>query len=473
MPTATLETTNSRNHRTGVERWPLVVLALLIVSGCGHGGRVEKGATGSANGASAELGKTAGVRIVHPEKRNIRMNVIQPGTIEAYEVASMYSRIAGYIEKYNYNIGDRVKAGDVLVNMWIPDLVETLAPKTAAVKRADVQIRVTESALRAEEARVETARARVVSADAGVKRAQASYTRWDSEYKRLVTMVKQQVLDVQVRDETYRQFEEAAAALDQANASVSEMKSALDQATADRDRARVDVEAARADLVVAQADESLAKVNVEYGRIKAPFNGVITQRNISPGDYLQPGGATNGRPLYVLEQIDPVRVFVGVPELASYFVHDQDTAIIRFQAIPGITREGKVVRSGFSLNPSTRTLQTEIDISNTDGHLHPGWYVTVSITLDRKQVWTLPSNAIGFQGQQNYYVYFDVDHKPVRTQVIVGPSDDTHTQVLKKYSANANTIDWPDFDGTEQILVGNLDALAAASQANAPPAEGR
>ena len=250
-----------------------------------------------------------------------------------------------------------------------------------------------------------------------------------------MTLVNQQVLDVQVRDETYRQFEEAAAARDQADAMVSETKSALDQAIADRDRAQVDVEAARADLVVAQADEREAKVNVEYGRIKAPFHGVITQRNVSPGDYLQPGGGTNGRPLFVLEQIDPVRVFVGVPELASYFVHDSDTALIRFQAIPGVTREGKVVRSGFSLNPSTRTLQTEIDIPNSDGHLHPGWYVTVTIAIDRKQVWTLPSNAIGFQGGQNYFVYFQVDGKPVRTPVIVGPSDDTHTEVIKKYVA--------------------------------------
>ena len=181
---------------------------------------------------------------MNPKKRDIRMTVTQPGTIEAYETAPVFSRIAGYVEKYNYNIGDRVKAGDVLLEMWIPDFVEQLAQKSAAVKRAEVQIRVTESALRAADAKVETARARILSADAGVKRAQASYTRWDSEYKRLVTLVKQQVLDDQVRDETYRQFEEAVAVRDQANAMVSEMKSALDQALADRDRARVDVEAA-------------------------------------------------------------------------------------------------------------------------------------------------------------------------------------------------------------------------------------
>ena len=465
MPTTAIEPkppTKKRSIRK-ISVPGLIALALWLAAGCRHADRGGESPGSKAAQAKSEEGKTAGISVIHAEKRDIRMTVVQPGTIQAYEVAPMFSRIAGYVEKYNYNIGDRVRPGDVLLEMWIPDIVEQLAQKSAAAKRAEVQIRVTQSALRAAEARVETARASVLSAEAGVKRAQASYTRWDSEYKRLVTLVKQQVLDVQVRDETYRQFEEAEAARDQAYAVVSEMKSALDQAMADRDRAQVDVEAARADLVVAEADERLAKVNVEYGRIKAPLNGVITQRNISPGDYLQPGGGNNGRPLFVLEQIDPVRVFVGVPELASYFVHVQDTALIRFQAIPGVTREGKVVRSGFSLNPSTRTLQTEIDLPNSDGHLHPGWYVTVSITIDRKQVWTLPSNAIGFGGGQNYFVYFQVDGKPVRTPVLVGPNDDTHTEVLKKYVTNANTNDWPIFDGTEKILVGNLDTLAAAA----------
>ena len=77
----------------------------------------------------------------------------------------MFSRIAGYVEKYNYNIGDRVKRGDVLLEMWIPDFVEQLAQKAAAVKRAEVQIRVTQSALRSAEAKVETARATVLSAE--------------------------------------------------------------------------------------------------------------------------------------------------------------------------------------------------------------------------------------------------------------------------------------------------------------------
>jgi hypothetical protein len=128
------------------------------------------------------------------------------------------------------------------------------------------------------------------------------------------------------------------------------------------------------------------------------------------------------------------------------------------------------VRSGFALNPTTRTLQTEVDIPNSDGHIHPGWYATVTITVDRKQVWTLPSNAIDFRGQQNYFAYFDVDGKPIRTQVIIGASDDTHTEILRKFVPHSNTNAWPTFDGTERILVGNLDALAAAAvEASSPP----
>jgi multidrug efflux pump subunit AcrA (membrane-fusion protein) len=444
-------------------RTRLAALAFLlpVVAGCGHGKVPERKPVD-------ERGKTAGTRIIRPERRDLRMTVVQPGTIQAFEATPIYSRISGYVQKYNFNIGDRVKAGDVLVDMWIPDYVEQHGQKSAAVKRAEVQVRVTQSALRAAEAKVETALARIESAKAGVQRAQASYTRWESEYKRLEALVNQRVLDLQVRDETYRQFEESIAARDQANAAVSEANSMRDQAAADRDRAKVDIEAAGAQLDVARAEERESHVLVEYGRIKAPYDGVITQRNVSPGDYLQPGGGGGGaqaRPLFVLEQIDPVRVFIGVPELASFFVREGDTALIRFQAIPGATREGKVVRSGFSLSPTTRTLQSEIDVSNADNHLRPGWYVTVSLTIDRKQAWTLPSDAIVFGGQQNYFVFLEVDGRPARTPVIIGPSDDTRTEVLKKYAPGFNTNDWPEFDGNERVYAGNLDVLSGGQAA--------
>ena len=220
-----------------------------------------------------------------------------------------------------------------------------------------------------------------------------------------------------------------------------------------------------AELEVAQADERDARVLVEYGKIKAPYDGVITQRNVSPGDYLQPGAGSGGRPLFVLEQTDPVRVFVGVPELASFFIHDNDTATIRLQAIPGATREGKVVRSGFSLDPSTRTLQTEIDIPNSDDHLHPGWYVTVT-HRDRAQA-GLDASLRCDRLRRDSRTTSSTSRSTASRSALRSSSARPTTRTPKcsrSISTAANTNDWPEFDGTERVLTGNLEILAASTR---------
>ena len=432
---------------TGRTRWWAVatLCALAGVPGCGHGEGKPK-----EKARDEPAAQSSSTRTVRPEKRDIAMHVVQPGTIQAYESTPIYARINGYVDQYHVNIGDRVKKGDLLLSMWIPDLVEALNQKKAAAERAAVQIRVTESVAKAAQSALDNAKAHIVSAEAGVKRAQASYTRWDSEYGRLNKLVANQVLNSQVRDETYRQFEEASAAREQANAAVVEANASRDMAAANLDRAKVDVEAARADLDVANAEMRQAQVQVDYGQIKAQYDGVITIRNVSPGDYIQAGGGGQNRPVFNLEQTDPVRVFVGVPELAAGFIKDQDTALIRIQAVLGATRRGKIVRSGFSLNPSTRTLQAEVDIPNSDGHLRPGMYATVTITVERKQVYAIPSNAVIFQGGQNYAVDMKVGDKTVRTPVLIGPSDDQYTELLRK--KGENTEDWADITGEEQIV---------------------
>ncbi len=172
MPRPTTESSPAmtrRPLRKARAPWLAALGLLLLAGGCRHSDRGtspgQKGATGKS-----EEGTTAGIRVVKPEKRDIRMMVVQPGTLQAFEESPIYSRISGYVQKYRYNIGDRVKVGDILLDMWIPDLVAQLAQKTAMVSRAEVQIDVTQSALRAAEAKLETAKARILSAEAGVKR---------------------------------------------------------------------------------------------------------------------------------------------------------------------------------------------------------------------------------------------------------------------------------------------------------------
>src|SRR5208283_661516 len=107
---------------------PIMTLGLFLAhsAGCRHSDQSGKSAD-----LKSEQGKTAGITNIHPERRDIRMTVIQPGTIEAFETTPVYSRISGYVQEYRYNIGDRVKDGDILIDMWIPDLVQTHAQRVA------------------------------------------------------------------------------------------------------------------------------------------------------------------------------------------------------------------------------------------------------------------------------------------------------------------------------------------------------
>ena len=441
----------------------LVALSLLLAAGCRHSDR-SPGLNGSAT--KNEAGKTAGIRVVQPEKRDIRWMVVQPGTLQAFEVTPIYSRISGYVQKYRYNIGDRVKTGDVLIDMWIPDLVAQLAQRTAEVSSAEVQIEVAESALRAAKAKLETATARIESAQAGVKRAQASYTRWESEYKRLEQLVTQRVLDVQVRDETYRQFEEASAARDQANAMVSEMKSARDQASADLDRARSDVDAARSALIRGAGQRAHGP---GPGRLR-PDQGPLSGRD-------HPAERQSGRlPRTRRRRQRPAAVHPRA---------DRPGPCLRRRPRAGVLLRS---RSGHGPHPlpgdpgrdprgqgrPLRLLAQPLDAhaSSRDRHLQhrrtpPPRLVRDGHHRDRPQAGldrSLERHPV--PGGQDYVVYLQIDGKPVRTAVIIGPSDDTHTEILRKYVPGdpknpplANTVDWPTFDGTEQVLVGNLDII--------------
>ena len=81
----------------------LLLASVILMEGCDHSNRATR-----SESVKPDEGKTAGISVVHPEKRDIRMVVTQPGTLEAYETTPIYSRIAGYVDKYRYNIGDRV-----------------------------------------------------------------------------------------------------------------------------------------------------------------------------------------------------------------------------------------------------------------------------------------------------------------------------------------------------------------------------
>jgi RND family efflux transporter MFP subunit len=358
---------------------------------------------------------------VRPERKTVSRPIEQPGfNIKAFEETPLYARVSGYVGKWHPDLGDRVKKGQVLAELDVPEMLVDLKQKEAAVRQAEAQIR--------------QARAAVLAAEA-----QVAYSK--SQYERLSRLGKEGVMEKE---------------------NILERRLAYEASNAGLAKATANVAVAEAQLEVAKANRDYSKTMLEYTRIKAPYDGVITQRNVNTRDLVQPGGTgEKGRPLYVVSQLDPVRVFVNVPGADAVWVRDGDPVTLQLQGAGGAVFRGKVTRNARALNPQARTLRTEIDLPNPDGKLLPGMYVQARITVRHENVWTLPAAAVVTEGDQTV-CYRLVDGKAVRTPLQVGLTGGGLVEVLKKQvrPSPGGEPRWEDLTGTDEVVASDAAALS-------------
>src|SRR5262249_41622385 len=145
-------------------------------------------------------------------------------------------------------------------------------------------------------------------------------------------------------------------------------------------KARADIAVAEAHLQVAKQNRDQAKTLLQYAKLTAPFDGVVTRRNVATDHFVQPATGTKAEPLFVIERRDIVRIFVEVPEADTGWVNKGAAARIRVQALQGQEFAGQVTRTSYSLDRTARTLVAEIDLPNSKDQLRPGMYVLATIT---------------------------------------------------------------------------------------------
>jgi RND family efflux transporter MFP subunit len=370
------------------------------------------------------------VQTVRPERKTIRHAIEQPGfNIEAFEETPLFAKISGYVKEWKADIGDRVHKDQSLAVLYVPEMDVDLSQKEAAVGAAAAQIK---------------------QARAAVLTAQAQAARAKSQYERLARSGQTGVLSKEDVEEARLGSESAQAGLERANA---------------------DVAAAAAQLKVAEAARDYSQTMLQYTRIKSPFEGVVTQRNVNTGDFIQPA-ATGARrqPLFVVDQIDPVRVFVNVPGVESRWTRDGDPVSLRLQGAGGELFQGKVTRNARSLDPQARTLRTEIDLPNPDWKLLPGMYVQATIIVQHANVWTLPAAAVVTEGDQTF-CYRLVDGKAVRTPLQVGLGGEGLVEVVRKQVKAVPPGEegqWEDISGNEEIVGSGAAGLREGQPVHAP-----
>jgi RND family efflux transporter MFP subunit len=433
-----------------VRQWVFFLLSVayaagsLAIVGCGQGNR-----TSAANEAVAET-KTPTVIVDKPKRETLRQTVSQPGQIQAFEHTPIYPKITGYVLKWEVDIGDRVKEGQLLAELYVPELVEELKQKKQVVNQTQKAFEV------AKERSVMAAKV-VDEVQAGVRRADAYHQFWQGQYDRFAKL-SAAVIDQQTKDETWNQLQSAKAGLEEAKAKVDTAKASWEQIKAEQEKVM-------ADISVAEADRDRVAALVDYTKMTSPFNGVVTRRNINTRDFVQPPNAGKAEPLYVVERQDVVRIFVWVPEADAAWVRKGSKARIKVQALQGQEFEGEVARTAHSLDAMNRTLLTEIDLPNKQDQLRPGMYTYATITA-QNDGWTLPTSAVITQGDmtQGYqsFCFIEREGKVYRQVIELGVRQGPRVQVLRKLARAATASEpavWEEFSGSESIVQDGVGSL--------------
>ena len=177
-------------------------------------------------------------------------------------------------------------------------------------------------------------------------------------------------------------------------------KNVTSQATLDQ--ATAALAGATAKQKQAQVDIEQAKLNLSYTEVKAPFDGIVTARFADPGTLIQ--SAANGQsgavPIVAVARADKLRIFVYVDQASAAFVRAGDGAKITVGERPGWSRDATVSRTTGSLSPKTRTMQTEVDVENTDGAIVPGSFVEVTLSVRVPTLMEIPSEALITRGEK-------------------------------------------------------------------------
>jgi RND family efflux transporter MFP subunit len=340
-------------------RW-LFGAAVLLLLGGGLGAGVWRHAQAQlALAATAEQNRdfVPAVRVAAVRASDGFSTVSLPATTTAFEAATIFARTSGYIEKRYVDIGDKVKAGSLLAEITAPELDHQIVQAQATLTQDQATLQQTQASR--ELAQVTNAR--------------------DSN------LVKQGWLTLQQGDN--------------------------DRLTLAAQQAAVGV--AQSNIAAQQAQIKILDQEKAYQRVIAPFDGVVTQRNIDNGSLVQSGSTL----MFTVMHSNVIRIQLFVPQDEAFGVTPGVEAVVHVPEIPGRNFPGKVTRIASALQPGSRTLLTEIDVPNPDGALSPGIYCTVDLHIPRKTPSLIvPADAVVFD--QNGLHVAVVENNVARLQKI-------------------------------------------------------
>ncbi len=321
-----------------------------------------------------------------------------PGNVQAITEAPVLARADGYIERRLVDIGDRVKAGQTLAEIEGPEMQEQIRQAQAVLQQAQ---------------------AGVNQALANHKRGQADTELARITAQRFATLTTQGIVARQDNDRYQSQYQSMLAGMQ-----------ALEDAIAVQ----------RSNVAAAEANLSRLRKVQSYQTVKAPFDGVITVRNIDSGALVNAGNTL----LFRIAQTGTLRTYINVPQINSGNVRVGQAARVNVSNLPGREFRGAVARTANALDPATRTLLVEVHVPNPDGALLPGMYARVGLLSARANApLEIPSEALIARGDGTSVAVVGADGAVHLRKIEVGRDYGDRLEVIGGLSAGELIIPNP------------------------------
>jgi RND family efflux transporter MFP subunit len=317
----------------------LLILALAIVAGIVFWGINARIQTAAAVKETTQQLAIPDVSVVHPKPGAVKDEVILPGNVQAFTDSPIYARSSGYLKQWFVDIGGRVKAGQQLAIIEAPELDQQVTQAKATIQQA--------------QAALDQAIANEQQGKANEELARVNADRWKN-------LVAKGAVSRQENDQYQAQYQAQAANLN-----------ALEQAIA----------AARSNITADQANLGRLQEMQAYEIVKAPFDGIVTARNIDVGALINAGNGGPAQELFHMASTAKLRVYVSIPQADSRAAVAGLKCYLTLTEFPGRKFPGELVRTSGAIDQTTRTLLTEVDVDNGAGELRPGAYAEVHLMI--------------------------------------------------------------------------------------------
>jgi RND family efflux transporter MFP subunit len=387
------------------------------------------------------------VGVVTPERRDLEVSLTYTGDILPGRQTPIFAKSSGYIRAIHADRGDHVTAGQLLAEIEPTDMEAALDQARASVASAQASLQVARSNL-------ESARANLLNQQALLARAQAVLSNDQRQADRLAELFGKGLVAASERDNARTAHESSQAAVRAQEAQVQVARVQIETSESQVKLSETQVEQQRAGLRVAQ-------MRVDDTRVFAPFAGYVSQRALDIGAAVSGQAAATSNSsvaILVLQDIDPVKVQIEVPERDVARVRPGNVVRLAADAYPGRQFSGALARVVHSLDPRTRTMGVEVDIPNPGNLLKPGMYARVELVLEvRRGALLLPLEALsGTEGRPT--VLAVRGGKVAQLPVELGATDGPRVQIVRGLAPG------------DQVIVQGKDLVRDGQSVTAVPA---